>query len=119
MNHPSDPVAIVRAFTDAMNRRDHEAAAAMLNDDVEAVLPGGSLRGRAAWLESRRQQPPPEELSEEVVADELTPTVDGVALRGRLVQRWVESGEVAHEMPVLIVLAIEDGLISRLELRPG
>jgi hypothetical protein len=116
---PSDPVAIAEAFTDGMNRRDHEAAAALLDDDVEVVLPGGSLRGRAAWLESRQQQPPPDELSEEVVADELTPTDGGVELRGRLVQRWVESGDVAHKMPVLIVFAIEDGLISRLELRPG
>jgi hypothetical protein len=31
----------------------------------------------------------------------------------------VESGDVAHEMAVLIALAIEGGLIGRLELRPG
>ena len=66
----------------------------MLNDDVEVITPGGTQRGRDAWLESRTQQPPESDLSEEVVADELTPAADSVALRGRLVQRWVGSGEM-------------------------
>ena len=110
---------VVRTFTDAVNRRDHDAAAKLLARSAEVVGPGGTLVGRDAWLDSRRQQPPPRDLTEEVAVDELAESDDGVELRGRLVQRWTESGEVADEMPVRISFTLEGGSISRLEMRPG
>lgn len=119
MGTSPDAVSIARAFTDAVNAYEHEAAAALLAEDAEVVSPGGTALSREAWLESRRGQEPRGELSEEVVADELISTGGGVELRGRLVQRWTESGEVADELPVRIAFAIDDGVITHLELRPA
>ena len=82
------------------------------------MLPGARLEGRRAWLESRRRQQPPEHLAEAVEADTVTVTADGIEVTGRLVQRWVETGEVANEMRVRIAFVIDGGLIRRLELRP-
>lgn len=110
---------MARAFTDAVNRKRHDAAAALLAEDVEVVSPGGAQHGREAWLESRLQQPRESDLTEEIVVDEVTDDAGGAELRGRLVQRWTATGETAHEMPVLVVFAVADGLISRLELRPA
>jgi len=101
-----------------MNEGRHEEAAALLADDVELVFPGARLQGREVWLESRRRQSPPEHLREEVAIDELRETADGAEVAGRMVQRWVESGEVANETPVRIVFAVDGGSIRRLELRP-
>ena len=113
-----DTAAIANGFIDAMNRREHEAAARSLAEHAEIVLPGARLEGRMAWLESRRRQQPPEHLAEAVEADTVTATADGIEVTGRLVQRWVETGEVANEMGVRIAFAIDGTLIQRLELRP-
>jgi hypothetical protein len=111
---------VALAFTDAMNRQEHEEAAELLAPDVVLVFPGGRrLDGREAWLESRRGQQPPEHLSEEVVADTVSETPGGAEIDGRLVQRWVESGELANELPVRISFVVEGGLISRLDFLPG
>jgi hypothetical protein len=113
-----DAAAIARGFIDAMNRREHEEAARSLAEDAEIMLPGARLEGRPAWLESRRRQQPPEHLAEAVEADTVTVTADGIEVTGRLVQRWVETGEVANEMRVRIAFVIDGGLIRRLELMP-
>ena len=69
-------VAVVRAFTEAVN--------AQAYDDASARL-----------------------------------AVEGPERSGRIVQRWVETGEAAGELPVRISFAVEGGLITRLELVPG
>lgn len=116
---PTDALAVARAFTEAVNLREHERAAQLLAEDVVVVMPGGTLQGRDAWLESRRRQGPPEHLAESVEADELSETASGAELTGRLVQRWVESGDVANELPVRISYAVAGGAITRIELHPG
>lgn len=102
-----------------MNDGRHDDAARFLADDVELVFPGARLQGRDVWLESRRRQALPEHLREEVAIDELRETADGAEVSGRMVQRWVASGEVAGETPVRIVFAVSEGSIRRLELAPG
>ena len=77
------------------------------------------LKGRDAWLESRNRQQRPEHLVEEVAADQVTEAAQGVELTGRVIQRWVETGEVASELPLRIEFTITDGLIRRLEFLPG
>jgi hypothetical protein len=113
-----DDAEIAGAFIDAMNRCDHEEAAQLLSEDAEIALPGGVLHGRQAWLDSRRRQPPPDQLTEAVEVDGVSQTTDSTDVSGRLVQRWRETGEVANEMPVRIALVIDGGLIRRLELKP-
>ena len=102
-----------------MNRQKHADAARLLAEDVELVFPGSRLKGREAWLDSRERQHPPEHLVEEVVADQVTETAQGAELTGRVIQRWVETGEMASELPLRIEFTITDGLIGRLEFRPG
>jgi hypothetical protein len=110
---------IARAFIDAVNDGMHDDASAFLAEDVEFVFHGARLQGREAWLESRRRHPPPEHLREEVEVDVLSETSDGVDVSGRMVQRWLESGEVAGEQPVRIVFTVTDGLIGRVEFAAG
>ena len=116
MGDRSARTAIAREFTEAMNDGRHEDAATFLAEDAELVFPGARLHGRAPWLESRRRQLPPEHLREEVAIDGLTETPEGAEVSGRMIQRWIESGTVAREMPLRIVFAVDDGLIQRLEL---
>jgi hypothetical protein len=110
---------VLRAFTDAMNRGDHESAALLLADDVELSFPGVELRGRDSWLESRRRQPADEHLAEEVEIETESENGSDVELQGRLVHRWLESGEPAGELPVRIAATVEGGLIVRLVFRLG
>jgi hypothetical protein len=110
---------IARAFIRAVNEGRHDDAAALLAEDVELVFHGARLRGRDAWLESRRRQPPSEHLREEVAIDDLRETPDGAEVSGRMVQRWVESGEVASEQPLRIMFSVGDGLICRIEFSPA
>lgn len=113
------PETTARAFIDAVNDGRHDDASALLAEDVEVVFHGARLQGREVWLESRRRHPPSEHLREEVEVDELSETSGGVDVSGRMVQRWVESGELAGEQPVRIVFTIADGLIGRLEFAAG
>lgn len=116
---PASGVTVARAFTEAVNDGRHDDAAALLAEHVEFVFPGARLQGREAWLESRKRQLPPEHLREDVAIDELRDTSDGAEISGRMIQRWVETGEVANELPVRIVFDVADGLIVRLEFQPA
>jgi len=102
-----------------MNDGRHDDASAFLAEDVEVVFHGAWLHGREVWLRSRRRHPPSEHLREELEVDELSETSDGVDVSGRMVQRWIESGELAGEQPVRIVFTIIDGSIGRLEFAVG
>ena len=50
--------------------------------------------------------------------DSVAEAANGAEGAGSLVQRWLETGEVANEVPVHIGFAIEGGFIRLLELRP-
>jgi hypothetical protein len=115
---PVTAALMARAFTEAVNDGRHDDAAALLADDVEVVFRGARLQGRQVWLESRKRQSTAEHLREEVAIDELRSTSDGAELSGRMVQRWVESGEVANELHVRIAFSVAGGLIGRLEIAP-
>ncbi|MBA2740726.1 MAG: nuclear transport factor 2 family protein [Actinobacteria bacterium] len=110
---------VARAYADALDRSDDEAAADLMTEDVELVFAHGSIRGRAAWLEMRAQRTPPEHLEENVEDAEYVETSEGTEMRARLVQRWIESGEVASEQPLRVGFVIVDGLISSIEFAPG
>lgn len=119
MEREQDASAVARAFAAAIDRGDDAAAAELMHPDVEVVFPARRVIGREAWLTGRRSQPRDphlEERFEDVVAQ---PVKGGVELAGRLVQRWTESGETAHEQPFRVLLLIEGGLVHRFELLPG
>ncbi len=112
-------IAVARSFADALNRRDDAAAAALMAEDVEVAFAHGTIRGRAAWLEMRAKQEPPTHMGESVEDASFTGTDEGVEMRARLVQRWLESGEVAGEQPLRVGFTIADELIRRIEFAPG
>lgn len=115
-----DRIAVARAFAAALDLGDDEAAAALMAPGVRVVLQGGrTVEGREAWLAGRRAQPPAEHMEERFEDVAFVEVEGGVELRGRLVQRWRETGEPAHEQPLQVLLEVEDGLVRSLELRPG
>ena len=67
----------------------------------------------------RARQAPPEHMNESVEDAEFTETDAGIEMSARLVQRWLESGEVAGEQPLRVGFTIADGLIGRIEFVPG
>jgi hypothetical protein len=111
-------VDVARAYADALDRGDDAAAAELMAEDVELVLPHRSVRGRDTWLELRAQQGTPEHMEERVRDAEFVETTGGVEMRATLVQSWVESGEVANEQPLHVRFAIADDRIGRIEFVP-
>ncbi len=107
---------LARSYVDALNRGDREEAAALLAPDAEVVLPGGTLRGRAAFLEhgAGAEAAPMRETFEEDEAD------DGevVVLTGRYVMRWAEGGEVAQVVPASASFEVADDAITRVSFAP-
>jgi hypothetical protein len=112
-------VALARAFADALNGHDDSAAANLMAEDVELVFAHGSIQGRQAWLDMRARRPAPEHMEERVEDAEFTETETGAEMEARLVQRWIESGEVAGEQPLRVAFTTADGAINRIEFLAG
>ncbi len=112
-------IAVARAFAEALDRRDDTAAAELMAEDVELVFAHGSLRGRDAWLEMRSRQSAPEHLDEHVEDAEFVETDAGAEMRARLVQRWIEGGDVASEQALRVDFVVADELITRIEFAPS
>ena len=108
---------MARAYSDAVQRRDYEAAAGLLDAHVEIVPPSGrtyGLRGlQAAWsgpgfeylevtLEERRFENDGE---------------DGALMHGSQVYRWKEDGSVAYVRPLRTRYDVSGGRIVRIEIQ--
>jgi hypothetical protein len=111
--------ALARVYADALDRGDDAAAAALMSDEIEIVFGARSIRGRESWLAGRSQRESPAHLDERLENPEFVETPSGVTIRGTLVQRWAETGEIANEQALRAELTIENGLITRLEMFPG
>jgi ketosteroid isomerase-like protein len=114
----SGSTATAQGFADALDLGDTEAAAALLAEDVELVYPGETVRGRDTWREARAARADGS-LTERVEDADFSESGDTVEMTARMVQRWAETGDLAHEQPVLVRFRIVDGLIARLEFLPG
>lgn len=119
MGESQPPIDVARRFADALDRGDTDAAAILLAEDAELVFPGTTLRGREAWRQARAGQGQPEHMTESV-EDAVFSESDGIVeMSARLVQRWVETGEVANEQALRVRFSIDAALISRLEFVPA
>lgn len=107
---------LARGYVEALNRGDREQAASLLASDAEIVLPGGTIRGRAAFLEHGAGAAGAS-MREAFEEDEAE---DGevVVLKGRYVMRWAESGEVAQTVPAAASFEVADGAITRVAFAP-
>lgn len=108
-----DLEAVVGAFIDAFNSENVEATVAVLSPAVEIHGRRGIVRGRERAREWATRNPSGE-LSQRL---ELDGVLGGPEPQVALVRRqwvWANSGEVADEEPLAVLVALDDdGLISR------
>jgi len=106
----------IRAFFDAMNAQDADAAAALVSDDVTVEIGPHRLSGRSAVRELALQTD--DQLAFETALVELeTETETGIDVRARRTQRWRSTGEIAAEEELRASFTFDDGgAISRIVL---
>ena len=110
-----DARTTIAAFFAAMNERDADAAAALVEPDVEIAFGPNVFSGRDAVRELALQEDP--ELVSETTATSLDADGDRVDVTARRVQRWREGGAIAVEQEVRALFALApSGLIARVEL---
>jgi len=99
-----------------MNTRDADAAAAVVDPDVEIMLGPHALTGQAAVRELALQEDP------QLVFENLPVNVEAqsdtrVVVAARRTSHWRESGELAAQDDYQVVFDLgADGLITRIEM---
>ncbi|HEY8646172.1 MAG TPA: nuclear transport factor 2 family protein [Gaiellaceae bacterium] len=110
------PHTAIDAFFAAMNTRDADAAAAVVDPDVEIMLGPHALTGQAAVRELALQEDP------QLVFENLPVNVEAqsdtrVVVAARRTSHWRESGELAAQDDYQVVFDLgADGLITRIEM---
>lgn len=113
-----DVADTARRYREALLAGDLETAVALLDSDVELVLPRGTLRGiddaRASLLASA----PLDSLDVETSPGEVV-AVNGSRARSSFVQtwRWRDSGRIAYTRRSEAEYTVRDGRIVRVEVR--
>ncbi len=106
-----------RSFLDAMSAGDGERAVALAAPEIVVAFGAHEYVGAEAL---RRMAEEEAALVTAVVPDVVDETDAGVVARARRVQRWRETGEIAHEGAVQVTFAFGDGgLIERVDLAPA
>jgi hypothetical protein len=99
-----------------MNKRDADAAAALVDPDVEIVLGPHALTGQAAIRELALQEDP------QLVFENVPVSFDAqgetrVAVVARRTSHWRESGELAAEDDIHVLFDLNaDGRFTRIEM---
>jgi ketosteroid isomerase-like protein len=104
----------IATYLDAASRRDADAAAALVTDDVELRMGPHSARGVVALRELAASGPEHVETALSLV-DVRTDGDDSVATV-RQVDTWRETGEVAADRTMEARFRFRDGRISRVQL---
>ena len=101
------------AFLDAFNAENLEALVAVLSESVEIHGGRGVVRGRAAAREWATRRPTGE-LHQSLALDEVIVEGDLAVALIRRQWVWAETGEVADEQELGVVVELDDdGLIGR------
>jgi ketosteroid isomerase-like protein len=108
----------LRALGAAATSGDREPVYPLVAHDVEWVTPERTLRGVDDIREHLIWGFPPEHLDVELEIGEVVDLGDG-DVRSEIVHvyRWKETGEFAHQRRRRIELTIQDGKITRYEMR--
>jgi ketosteroid isomerase-like protein len=109
----SEKLAVVRRWVELYNDRgDVTEFLSLLDPEVELLTPGGPrLRGHdqaRAWFEKE-----PENVRSRILPDRFLEEGDVVVGVGRAEVRWIESGEIAHDLESAAVFRFRDGKIVR------
>lgn len=106
-----------RSFLDAMSAGDGDRAVALAAPEIVVAFGAHEYAGREAL---RRMAEEEASLVTAVVPDAVDETGCVVVARARRIQRWRETGEIAHEGAVQVTFAFGGGdLIERVDLSPA
>ena len=108
-----------RKFIEAVAAHDFDAAAALLDPDVETVTPRGPLRGIAACRQVLQKAAGDEQFVVEQAEPEFEEADGDVIARTHETARWRETGEVAYERDFAVRLTLRDDRIVKVVVMPG
>jgi hypothetical protein len=105
----------IRAFFDAMNAQDADAAVALTREDVVIAFGPNELQGHESLRELATQVD--EQLSGEMTPIGFEPeSPSSVRVSARRIDRWRSTGETATERDVQARFSLDtDGAITRVE----
>ena len=112
-------VARARQFIEAVVAHEFDAAAALLDPDVETVTPRGSLRGIEACRQVLQKASGDEQFALEQAEPEFEEIEGDVIARTQEIARWRETGEMAYKREFAVRLTLDDARIVRIVVRPG
>jgi hypothetical protein len=99
-----------------MNERDADAAAALVDPNVEIVLGPHRMTGQAAIRELALQEDPQLEFENVPVSFEAQ-SDSRIAVVARRTSRWRESGDLALEEDIHVLFDLDDeGRFTRIEM---
>jgi hypothetical protein len=111
----SSAEAAIRAFFDAMNAQDADAAMGLTQEDVVIAFGPNEFQGHEALRELATQVD--EQLSGEITPVEFHEDSPGsVLVRARRIDRWRSTGEIATERDIEARFSLADGAITRVEM---
>jgi hypothetical protein len=111
------PEDTIRRFCEAINVHDGDTAAALADPGIVIVIGTNELDGVEALRAMAAQRPEGLDSSVDVLGVE---GADGrYEVTARRVQRWSETGELAVDQELSILIELNDqGLVARAELHP-
>ncbi len=113
-NH-SNPERAIATFFAAMNTHDGDAAAALVDPNVEIMLGSQLFIGRDAIRELAVQKDP--QLAFETVPATFKGDSNHMNVEARRVQRWRQTGEIAADEDVQARFSLDPGgLITHVQL---
>jgi ketosteroid isomerase-like protein len=112
-------LARARAFIEAVAARDLDAAAKLLDPDVEIATPRGTLHGIAACQQVLKKATGDEQFAVEQTEPEFEEVEGEIVARTHEIARWRETGEIAYERDFAVRLTIDDETIVRIVVMPG
>jgi ketosteroid isomerase-like protein len=112
----SQAEAAIRAFFEAMNAQDADAAVAVTREDVVVAFGPNEFQGHEAVRELATQV-------DEQLSGEITPvdfeleSQSSVRVGARRIDRWRSTGETASERDITARFSLDaDGAITRVEI---
>jgi hypothetical protein len=96
-----------------------EAAAELLDPDVETATPRGTLHGIAACQQVLKKASGDEQFAVEQTEPEFEKIEGEIVARTHEIARWRETGEIAYERDFAVRLTLADERIIRIVVMPG
>jgi hypothetical protein len=111
------PEDTIRRFCEAINVHDGDAAAALADQGIVIVIGTNELDGVEALRAMAAQRPEGLDSSVDVLG--IKAADDRYEVTARRVQRWTETGELAVDQELSILIDLNDeGLVARAEMHP-